>query len=65
MTFEKWTEEITKGQIFRSENVKAVVFELLDIFGQEYDEEEFEGTSGGRIGCNRPRVAVHPAMFCG
>ena len=45
MTFEKWTEEISKGQIVRNENVKAIAFQLYDVFREEYEDEEYESSS--------------------
>jgi len=45
MTFEKWTEEISKAQIVRADDVKAVAFRLYDAFGEDYEEEDPKSSS--------------------
>ena len=40
MTYEKWSEELSKAQIFKADDVKTVTFKLYDVFGEDYEEED-------------------------
>jgi hypothetical protein len=40
MTFEKWMDEISKGQLIRSQEIRKLDCALYDAFDEDEEEEE-------------------------